>query len=78
MDELTSALTGEPCCGPEKQCLDIGQQVRDRTVIGQLTEKKNSIERDLEKVNAALDALQADPKLADALTKIGKAMQVRY
>ena len=53
-------------------------EIRDRTVVGQLTEKRIRIKEELHKLDAALEALAADPKLADALTKIGKAMQVRY
>ena len=79
MNELSSMITGDPCCETAPPCaVDVRKEVRYCAVIDQLVEKKLRIEADLAKVSDALAALQNDPKLADALTKIGKAMQVRY
>jgi hypothetical protein len=78
MNELTSVLTGDPCCEKpypvEKEYIGLSE----RSVLQQLEYKRNSIAKELAKVDAAIECLSKNPEIADALTKVGKALQVRY
>jgi hypothetical protein len=61
-------------CAKAEQMLPSAQCELTNTVTDRLTSEKRRLESKLADVNAALDALAANPEVAKVLTLVGKAV----
>lgn len=78
MNELTSALSGEPCCEAKVPYETQSICPSERTILDKLNMRRADVARDLRKIDEAIESLTKNPEIADALNKVGKALQVRY
>lgn len=57
-----------PCCN------ETLAKCEEPSVLARLANRKNNLLEELKRVDDALEALQKNPEIGDALTKIGRAI----